>query len=79
MKVIKEQEFTQVVNRTYDKGNNIAKIYVTEYATLYLVTIQLLGYACPSVYEWKAYKKEAKTIDEAVRAIIAEAIKKGNI
>ena len=79
MKVIKEQEFTQVVNRTYDKGYNIAKIYVTEYATLYLVTIQLLGYACPSVYEWKAYKKEAKPMDEAVRAIIAEAIKKGNI
>ena len=79
MKVIKEHEFTQKVNRTYDKSNNIAKIYVTEYATLYLVTIQLLGYACPSVYEWKAYKKEAKTIDEAVRAIIAEAIKKGNI
>ena len=79
MKVIKEQELTQVVNRTYDKGNNIAKIYVTECATLYLVTIQLLGYACPSVYEWKAYKKEAKTIDEAVRTIIAEAVKKGNI
>ena len=79
MKVIKEQEFTQVVNRTYDKGNNIAKIYVTECATLYLVTIQLLGYACPSVHEWKAYKKEAKTMDEAVRTIIAEAIKKGNI
>ena len=79
MKVIKEQEFTQKVNRTYDKGNNIAKIYVTEYATLYLVTIQLLGYACPSVYEWKAYKKDAKTMDEAVRMIIAEAIKKGII
>ena len=79
MKVIKEHEFTQKVNRTYDKSNNIAKIYVTEYATLYLVTIQLLGYACPSVYEWKAYKKDAKTMDEAVRMIIAEAIKKGNI
>ena len=79
MKVIKEHEFTQEVDRTYDKGNNIAKIYVTEYATLYLVTVQLLGYACPSVYEWKAYKKKAKTIDEAVRTIIAEAIKKGNI
>ena len=79
MKVIKEHEFTQKVNRTYDKGNNIAKIYVTEYATLYLVTIQLLGYACPSVYEWKAYKKEAKTMDEAVRTIISEAIKRGNI
>ena len=79
MKVIKEYEFTQKVKRTYDKSNNIAKIYVTECATLYLVTIQLLGYACPSVYEWKAYKKEAKTMDEAVRTIIAEAIKKGNI
>ena len=79
MKVIKEHEFTQEVDRTYDKGNNIAKIYVTEYATLYLVTIQLLGYACPSVYEWKAYKKEAKTMDEAVRTIIAEAIKRGSI
>ena len=79
MKVIKEQKFTQEVNRTYDKGNNIAKIYITECATLYLVTIQLLGYACPSVYEWKAYKKEAKTMDEAVRTIIAEAIKRGNI
>ena len=79
MKVIKEYEFTQKVNRTYDKGNNIAKIYVTECATLYLVTIQLLGYACPSVYECKVYKKESKTMDEAVRTIIAEAIKKGNI
>ena len=79
MKVIKEYEFTQKVNRTYDKGNNIAKIYVMECGTLYLVTIQLLGYACPSVYEWKAYKKEAKTMDEAVSVIIAEAIKKGNI
>ena len=79
MKVIKEHEFTQKVNRTYDKGNNIAKIYVTECATLYLVTIQLFGYDCPSVYEWKAYKKEAKTMDEAVRTIISEAIKKGNI
>ena len=79
MKVIKEHEFTQEVNRTYDKGNNIAKIYVTECATLYLVTIQLLGYACPSVHDWKAYKKEAKTMEEAVRTIIAEAIKKGNI
>ena len=79
MKVNKEHEFTQKVNRTYDKDNNIAKIYLTECATLYLVTIQLLGYACPSVYEWKAYKKEAKTMDEAVRTIITEAIKKGNI
>ena len=79
MKVIKEHEFTQEVNRTYDKGYNIAKIYVTECKTLFLVTIQLLGYACPSVYEWKAYKKEAKTMDEAVRTVIAEAIKKGNI
>ena len=79
MKVIKEYEFTQEVNRTYDKGNNIAKIYVTECATLYLVTIQLLCYACPSVYEWRAYKKEAKTMEEAVRTIIAEAIKRGNI
>ena len=79
MKVIKEHEFTQEVNRTYDKGNNIAKIYVTECATLYLVTIQLLGYACPSVQDWKVYKKEAKTMDEAVRTIIAEPIKKGNI
>ena len=79
MKVIKEQEFTQEVNRTYDKCNNIAKIYVTECATLYLVTIQLLGYACPSVYEWKAYNKAAKTMAEAVRAIIAEATKNGNI
>ena len=79
MKVIKEHEFTQKVNRTYDKDNNIAKIYVTECATLYLVTIQLLGYACPSVYDWKVYKKEARTMEEAVRTIIAEAIKKGNI
>ena len=79
MKVIKEHEFTQEVNRTYDKGNNIAKIYVTECATLYLVTIQLLGYACPSVQDWKVYKKEAKTMDKAVRTIIAEAIKRGNI
>ena len=79
MKVIKEHEFTQEVNRTYDKGNNIAKIYVTECATLYLVTIQLLGYACPSVHEWKVHKKEAKTMEEAVRTIIAEATKKGNI
>ena len=79
MKVIKEHEFIQKVNRTYDKSNNNAKIYVTECATLYLVTIQWLGYACPSVYEWEAYKKEAKTMDEAVRTIIAEAIKKGNI
>ena len=79
MKIIKESEFTQEVNRTYDKGYNIAKIYVKECATLYLVTIQLVGYACPSVYEWKVYKKEAKTMDEAVRMIIAEATKKGNI
>ena len=79
MKVIKEHEFTQEVNRTYDKGNNIAKIYVTECATLYLVTIQLLGNACPSVYEWKAYKKDAKTMYDALRMIVAEAIKKGNI
>ena len=79
MKVIKEYEFTYEVNRTYDKGNNIAKIYVTECATLYLVTIQLLGYACPSVYEWKAYKKDAKTMYDALRMIVAEAIKKGNI
>ena len=79
MKAIKEYEFTQEVNRTYDKGNNIAKIYVTECATLYLVTIQLFGYAYPFVYEWKAYKKEVKTMEEAVRKIIAEAIKKGNI
>ena len=79
MKVIKEHEFTYEVNRTYDKDNNIAKIYVTECATLYLVTIQLLGYACPSVYEWKAYKKDAKTMYDALRMIVAEAIKKGNI
>lgn len=79
MKVIKEYEFTYEVNRTYDKGNNIAKFYVKECTTLYLVTIQLLGYACPSVYEWKAYKKDAKTMYDALRMIVAEAIKKGNI
>ena len=79
MKVIKEYEFTQEVNRTFDKDNNIAKIYVTECATLYLVTIQLFGYAYPFVYEWKAYKKVARTVDEAVRMIIAKAIRIGAI
>lgn len=79
MKVIREQEFAQVVKRTYDKGCNVAKIYVTECATLYLVTIQFIDYACPSVCEWKAYKKEAKSVEDAVKMVIAEATKRGNI
>lgn len=79
MKVLNERTAQIKVARSYDKTNNWAKAYVTESVTNYYVTIQILGYACPSVLDWKISKKEAANMSDAVMQISKRAYILGNL
>ena len=79
MKVISEREATLKIKRTYDKNNEWAKVYVTETATNYYVTIHIIGYELPSVFEWKLSKKGICNMLQAVQVVAAEARKHENI
>lgn len=80
MKIINEYTSERYnIVRTYDKGHNIVRVYTTETACNWYVTIKVWGYALPSVEAWKVSKREAKTREEAETAIINEAIKRGNL
>lgn len=80
MKILGEtRETFYNVERSYDRRNNIVTAYVTESATNWYVTLKVLGYACPSVLEWKVSKREAKSAREAAEQILMEAKIKGNI
>ena len=79
MKVINERTAQIKVKRSYDTANQWAKATVTECKTIYLVTIQILGYSLPSVLEWKISKKEAANMLEATMKIAENAYISGNL
>lgn len=79
MKPQKEFTFHFRAPRSYDKASQWAQAIVTECKTMYLVTIQVLGYACPSVLEWRISKKDATTAIGALNEIAAEAYRRGNL
>ena len=79
MKVINERTAQIKVKRSYDKANQWAKATVTECKTIYLVTIQILGYSLPSVLEWKISKNAAANMFEAAMKIAGKAYINGNL
>ena len=79
MQVINERTAQIKVKRSYDKANQWAKVIVTECKTIYLVSIQILGYSLPSVLEWKISKKEAANMLEAAMKIAEKAYINGNL
>ena len=79
MQVINERTAQIKVKRSYDKANQWARATVTECKTIYLVTIQILGYSLPSVLEWKISKKEAANMLEAAMKIAEKAYINGNL
>ena len=79
MKIMNERTAQIKVKRSYDKANQWAKATVTECKTIYLVTIQILGYSLPSVLEWKISKKEAPNMLVAAMKIAERAYINGNL
>ena len=79
MKVMNERTAQIKVKRSYDEANNWAKVTVTECKTIYLVTIQIIGYSMPSVLDWKISKKEAANMLDAVTRIAKKAYNNGNL
>ena len=79
MQVINERTAQIKVKRSYDKASQWAKATVTECKTIYLVTIQIMGYSLPSVLEWKISKKEAANMLEAAMKIAEKAYINGNL
>ena len=77
MKEQEEQIYHIKVARSYDKASQWAQVCVTEHKTIYLVTIHILGYALPSVQEWRISKKDASSIIDAVNKIAHQAYMKG--
>lgn len=77
MKVQEEQIYHIKVARSYDKASQWAQVCVTEHKTIYLVTIHILGYALPSVQEWRISKEEASSVIDAVNKIAHQAYMKG--
>ena len=79
MKVMNERTAQIKVKRSYDEANNWAKVIVTECKTIYLVTIQIIGYSLPSVLGWKISKKEAANMLVAAMKIAEKAYISGNL
>ena len=79
MKVLKSTSIQMKVKRSYDFENQWAKVIVTECKTIYLVTIIVIGYALPSVAEWRISKKDAKDAFEAANVIAYKAYLRGEL
>ena len=79
MKVLKSTSLQMKVKRSYDFANQWAKIIVTECKTIYLITIIVVGYALPSVIEWRICKKDAKDAFEAANIVAYKAYLRGEL
>ena len=79
MKVLKSTSIQMKVKRSYDFTNQWAKVIVTECKTIYLVTVIVIGYALPSVAEWRISKKDAKDAFEAANIIAYKAYLRGEL
>ena len=79
MKVLKSTSIQMKVKRSYDFANQWAKLIVTECKTIYLVTVIVVGYALPSVAEWRISKKDAKDATEAANIVAYKAYLRGEL
>ena len=79
MKVLKSTSLQMKVKRSYDSASQWAKVIVTECKTIYLVSIIVIGYALPSVIEWRISKKDAKDAFEAANIIAYKAYLRGEL
>lgn len=79
MQLVNTYFFQSQFSRTYDRLHRLADVTVEEYKTIFIVTIQFVGYASPSVLNWRVSKKVTKNHHYAA-AIVADAARiKGNI
>ena len=79
MKVLKSTSIQMKIKRSYDFTNQWAKVIVTECKTIYLVSIIVIGYALPSVAEWRISKRDAKDAFEAANIIAYKAYLRGDL
>ena len=79
MKVLKSTSLQMKVKRSHDFANQWAKVIVTECKTIYLVSIIVIGYALPSVIEWRISKKDAKDAFEAANIVAYKAYLRGEL
>ena len=79
MKVLKSTSLQMKVKRSYDFASQWAKVIVTECKTIYLVSIIVIGYALPSVIEWRISKKDAKDAFEAANIVAYKAYLRGEL
>lgn len=71
--------FQSQFSRTFDRLHRLANVTVEEYKTVFLVTIQFVGYECPSVLDWRVSKRITKNPHFAAAHVADEARLKGNI
>lgn len=79
MKYVTTHTFVKKVPRSYDKSNQFAKIIVEEYKTVYSVSVQIVGYACPSVLDFRVSKKKTNNPYIAALGVVMGAYTIGNI
>ena len=79
MKLVTTYSFYREVPRTYDRLNNVARVFIEEYKTFYSVTIRLEGYACPSVVDFRVSKKKTQNPKIAALGVIMGAYCRGLI
>lgn len=78
MKLVNEYRFkSEIAEVTYcKKESKEFTFYVSEYKTIWLITMQRKYHELPSVMDWRYSKKEFKTMENAINACIAEAIER---
>ncbi len=79
MKYVTTYTFVKKVPRSYDKSNKFAKVIVEEYKTVYSVSVQIIGYACPSVLDFRVSKKKTTNPYVAALGVVMGAYSNGNI
>lgn len=64
MKLIREQKIQVKIK----EGNKElwAFLYIEEYATIWSITCQIIGYALPGAQDWRYKKKEYPTLDSVI-------------
>lgn len=79
MKLVNTYSYYKEVPRTYDKSNNVARVFIEEYKTFYSVTVRFEGYACSSIYGLRVSKKLTNDPKLAAFGVIVSAYNKGLI
>ena len=79
MTLVNTYFFQSQFSRTYDRLHRLADVTVEEYKTIFVVTIQFVGYATPSVLNWRVSKKITKNHHYAAAHVADLARIKGNI